>query len=50
MLLAFVRDVSGKEDVGCVWLSFYRDKLCAFENICICPELTGFRESFSKVC
>lgn len=50
MLLSVVKDVSEKEGVVCVWLYFYWDVLCAFENISIYSELTGFRESVSKVC
>lgn len=50
MLLAVAKDVSEKEGVGCVWLSFYWDVLCAFENIGICSELTGFSGSVSEVC
>lgn len=50
MLLSLVKDVSEKEDVGCVWLYFYCNVLSACENIGIYYKLTGFRESVSKVC
>lgn len=50
MLLSVVKDVPEKKGVGCVWLYFYWDVLCAFESTGICSERTGFRESVSKVC
>lgn len=43
MLLSVIKDVSEKVGVGCVWLFFYWDVLCSFENI-------GLRQSARNVC
>jgi len=43
VLLSVIKDISEKEGAGRVWLYFYWDVLCAFENTGICSDLTGFR-------